>query len=383
MNRPLLRFFGPGIAVLAASLSLSCGGASDLPPGFFLDGEAAPILRFLGDLESLEGTPLARLAATVRRRLGECERIRGQAGEGDLRSLAEALQCAGRGSPSPFPSLAGEAQVVWSLEIAPRRHLIGQGRRDDDGAVTLAAELPALSREDALSLLLPSADEPGPTLLSRRGALVQGRFKADRGLDLARYFSDDEQVVGLFQLKSQILAGLLLEGSWELALYEPAEGELMPPLALAVDFTRKSAAETAWNAYLREVEKQWGFVAVPFSLGRYEAACLPDVRVLPELAPCYAFAEEALVLGWNRMSLEKALGGEPSEELADRSRLVVELGALPRADSRLTAALRERLGAAGEKPSPIEYPWNRLVLSGRRQGDRYLVEGRLETEKRR
>lgn len=382
MKRPRLRSFRPGIVGIAAGLAFACGDTPDLPPGFFLDGEAAPIVRFLGDLEALDGTPLAKLAGSARRRLDGCDRVRGQTAERDLESLAESLRCAEDGDPAPAIWEAGDAppQVVWSLETRTGRHLVGGARFADDGTVTFSAELPVLPPEDPLSLLMPSAEEPGPTRLSPDGALIQGRFKADQGLDLARLVPDDEQVEGLFQLKSQVLAGLLLEGSWELALYEPAEGELMPPLALAVDFTHRKAAEAAWQTYVREVERVWGFVAAPFALDRYEGACLTEVRVLPELAPCYLFTDDALVLGWNRESLEKALGGEPSAEHAGRSRLVVELGGLPRADTRLTASLRQRLGAADERPEPIAYPWRRLVLAGRRDGDRYRLEGRLEAE---
>lgn len=376
MNRPHLRSFRWGIVVLAAGVASSCGEASNLPPGFSLDGEGPPVLRFLGQLESLEGTPLAKRAGVLRRRLASCRRIQGHTE--DLRNLAAALDCADEGAASPIESSLGKGQVVWSLEIEAGHHLTGEARFGDDGSVTLSAEMPVLPRKDLLALLLPGADEPGPTLLSRRDALLQGRFKADQGLDPSRFLPEDEQVEGLFQLKSQILTDLLLEGSWELALYEPAEGDLMPPLALAVGFTQKKAAETAWNAYLREVEKAWGFVPVPLSLDRYDGACLNEIRVLPELAPCYLVTDGALVLGWNRESLQKAFGGEPSDELADHSRLVVELAALPGADSRLTASLRERLGVSEDSPTPVEYPWKRLVLAGRREGSRYLLEGRLE-----
>lgn len=382
MKRSLLLCFRPGIVGLAAGLFLSCGKASELPPGFSLDGEAAPLLRFLGELESLDGTPLAKLAGTTRRRLAGCARIQGRSADQDLRSLAGSLRCAEEGSPSPLASLRGDSQVVWSLETGTRRHLVGRAHLAEDGGVTLSAELPVLPSEDPLSLLMPSAEAPGPTRLSSRGALVQGRFKADQGLDLGRFMTDDEQVEGLFQLKSQILTSLLLEGSWELALYEPADGEMMPPLALAVDVAHRQAAEAAVKAYVSEVEKAWGFVATPLALDRYQGACLTDVKVLPELAPCYLMTEDALVLGWNRESLEKALAGEPSAELADQSRLVVELGALPRADALLTASLHERLGIGEDSTSPVGYPWKRLTLAGRRDGERYRIEGRLEPGER-
>ena len=363
------------LVLLLFGLLLNCSRAPELPTGLVLSGEAAPLLRFLEQLASLEGTPLAELAQSTRQRLEGCRHVRGT-GE-DLHGLAASIECDNTPTTSVLEALREDAHLVWSLQLAEGRHLIGRGRLEDDSSASFSAELPRLPGEAPLALLLPSADAPGPTLLSREEALVQARLKADRGFDLSRLLPEEEQVKGLFQLKSRIFSGLVLEGSWEVVVYTPEEGELIPPMAAAIEFTRRSAAEKAWNDYLQEVENAWGFVPEPITLGPHAGACVNEVRVLPGLAPCYVLTERALVLGWNRAALDQALGGTPATELSDQSRLVVELEHLPQADALLTHSLRERLGAEAETTEPVAYPWRRLTLSGRREAGRYLIEGRL------
>lgn len=358
--------------------TMACDRGPEYPSGVFLAGDTRPFLAFLEQLESLEGTPLANLAQVTRERLQGCPQekqiFQGRTDSKTLRGLAESLKCSVDDLPIDRP--AG-SDIVWGIELAPRRHLVGQGSFDDDGTVTLTAALPDLPSGHPANLFLPSADAPGPTLLSRHGTLIHGRFKADHGLDLARLLPEDEQVEGLFQLKSRLFSGLALEGTWEIALYESQDDELIPPVVLAVEYSHRGAAEMAWNTYLRDIENAWGFVPTPITLEAGSGACLTEVKVLPGLAPCYVLTPRALVIAWHQAALERALNGEPSIELAEQSRLLVELDRLPESDVRLTAAIRHRLGETRQARPPLVYPWHRLTVAGHRRGGRYQLEAKL------
>ena len=101
----------------------------------------------------------------------------------------------------------------------------------------------------------------------------------------------------------------------------------------------------------------------PFVVGDAPGACLLDLTVLPELAPCYVATQRALVFGWNPASLRRALRATPPAALGEASSLHVELARFPEADSVLA-------GASGREPR--EYPWRALRADGRQENGRYV-----------
>jgi hypothetical protein len=118
-------------------------------------------------------------------------------------------------------------------------------------------------------------------------------------------------------------------------------------------------AEAAAARFLDELEAAWPMRRAPFALGGAAGACLPDLRLLPGLAPCYVATERALVVGWSEASLRKALDGS-APALPDAGGLVAELERLPAADARI-AAPELPLGAPA-------WPWRRLVAEPRHAG---------------
>jgi hypothetical protein len=117
-----------------------------------------------------------------------------------------------------------------------------------------------------------------------------------------------------------------------------------------------------------------------FTLGDARGACLLDLKLLPDLAPCYVATERALVAGWNPASLRLALGGEtpPPDGLAGPGALVLDLTRVEEAD----ALLRARLPAGSVLLPPQAWPWRRLSLSGARARDGIHLELRLAARQR-
>ena len=106
-------------------------------------------------------------------------------------------------------------------------------------------------------------------------------------------------------------------------------------------------AESALHALLDDVEDSWSVRHEPLSLAGTRGACLPELNLLPGLAPCALATERAIVLGWDAASLRHALGETPSAQpqTATAARAEIDLSRLHEADRRL-AALRPGDGAA-------------------------------------
>lgn len=365
------------------ALLVQCRPREKLPSGFFLAGDPGVFRAMLEEIQELRRTPAAATAGGIRESLEGCEgSFEALAPSGDPTALSESLRCLdGRPLRTELESVREGADLVAGLEIEGGNRLLARATRGTDTSWTVVVEVGDLPRDHPLRFLLPGSEAPGPTVLSVHDALLQGRFSADHGLDISRWIPEDEQVEALYRLNARIFSQLVLSGSWELAVYTPREGDLLAPIALAFDVENRAAAVAAWQEYLREVQRSWGFVPVPIAIEGREGACLNDLRVLPGLAPCYVFSDRALILGWNRATLERALRPEPGTELASESRLVVELSALPPADRTLTESLLALRGdpdrSDSSEGSASAFPWDRLTVAGRRIGSRYRLEARL------
>jgi hypothetical protein len=203
--------------------------------------------------------------------------------------------------------------------------------------------------------MLPGGAPPGPGLLSGRDALVHARLRPAGKLDLAALVPAGGQADRMFRLKSALFTGLVLDGTWELALYLPEPGQAAPPAALALGIAARDAAVDAMEAFLAELAATWPVRRSEFSVGAAAGACLLDLRILPDFAPCYVATPEALVVGYNPDSLRRALAPGGPAFAADGG-LVVELARLAEADARL----------AGRPAAPAAAPpWQRLRAAGR------------------
>ena len=358
---------------LAAAFLVACGDADPQapsePPGLLMVGRTPDLARLLDRLASLEGTPLARSALELAERLPGCGLIEARAADGRLATLKENVTCARpRSALSRLHQELGSASVAFA---APERDgLRVRGRISFDSLDHAEVELtiPNALARGAAGLLLPGSEPPGPGVLSGTDTLLHARLRPEDGLDLSALIPDDGQGDRMFRLKSRLFAGAVLDGTWEAAIYLPTPGSTMPRAALALGTRARAPAAAAADEFITQLEETWTIRRAPFELPGARGACLPELRILPDFAPCYVATSDALVVGWNPDSVAKALDGAVGA-LGSRGGVLVELARFPEADERLARAA----GVPREVLAPG--PWGRLRAVGRRGDD--SVELRL------
>lgn len=373
----------PPLALLVLALWLAACGSqppdADWPAGALLSARREALLGALDRLMQLEGTPLAHAARELADALPDCPELEARAPDG-VAGLRDALRCAGSGE-----DLAGlrryrdEADLALALPVAegPRVLLTS---RERGGRTQLEIRWPSSAAGAMAAGLLPGEAAAGPPVLATRDRVLHARVRSD-GQGLASLAPRDSQADDLFRLRSQLLSKALLDGSWELAIYPPAPGEAMPRVAAALGVRAEAAARVAADRFLDDVESTWPLRRQSRVFDGREGACLPDLNLLPQLAPCLVTTEGALVLGWNAGSLQHALergaGGADasSAPVADAApgRLEIDFSRLREADRSLAA-----LHGDGALREVTRWPWRRLLARGRRSGDFIALHVELE-----
>lgn len=363
-RRAAARALGALCAALATGLmSLACAPpppADARPPGALLSANAAALAGLLDALALLEGTPLARRAAELRARLPACAELEAAAPDGDAGTLFASLRCAdARGPLAALHAERGTHDLAFALPGEPGKRASGHAELDG-AAADVALRWPAL--EGPLAELLPGDEPAGPDRLAVAERVAHGRARSAGPLDLAALVPRGSQGDRLFRLRDGWLAAALLDGSVELGLYAPEPGAAMPRTAAALGVRQPEAARAAMERFLDEIAAAWSLRRTPFAVGASQGACLPDLQLVPELAPCYALADDALVLGWNASSLRHALASSaPAASEADPpARFDVDLAGLRAVDLQLAS----REGHAG---APLRWPWRRIRGSAQRQ----------------
>jgi len=350
------------VPVLALFLvAASCTRASaPLPPGLLVRGRAADASTLLGTLAGWSGTPLANAAGAARATLGRCPDRFSLRQEGNAPA---SLDCADDPALSALPE--GHALAFALPEAGPGR-LVGWV---DLGSSTVAeGTLDDPDTSGAWGLVLPSEDGPGPLRLSDEGELFHARDRASRLSGLSDLVASGGQGDSMFGLRSDLFAGAILDGTWEFAIYLPAEDGKLPRAALSVGVRDEEVARRAFHAWLEKVQRTWN-IKLTTGIPGLEG-CFQDYNTLPDLAPCAAIADHAITVGWNRASLDHALAhpaGTPVEGALAR----LEMARLPEADRLLSLAF-----APDEAPPRIPYPWSRVQLQARQVEDSLRV--RLE-----
>jgi len=368
------------VALAACALLAACSPErppdAGLPPGALFVARRAALERLLATAQQLEGTPLARAAHALAQRLPGCEWIEARAAS--RAELAGALACGNPGGPlAPLYRASRERDIALVLPLASGARWVARASVAADGSLAATLELPGDALAGAAAFLLPGDAPAGPSVLSASEQLAHARVRAGARLDLASLVSDDGQASRLFQLKSELFSGLVLDDTWEAALYLPEPGRGSPRAALALGVREQTAAVSAIEDFLENVRASWFVHRSVFNVGDAHGACLLDLNLLPELAPCYVATERALVIGWNAASVRKALDGATDERSAAGARagpgaLVLDLARLEAADAQLRA-----LAPPGVSLLPQQiYPWRKLELRGERVGGG--VELRLE-----
>lgn len=349
---------------LAAAFLVACGDAEPVapaePPGLLMVARTPDLTRLLDRLASLEGTPLAHGALDLAERLPRCGLVEARAADARLETLQESLACA-----PPRSALARLHQDLGSASIAfvtPERdglRVRGLIRFDALDHAEIELKIPNALARGAAAMLLPGSEPPGPGVLSGTETLLHARLRPEGGLDLSSLVPDDSQGDRMFRLKSRLFAGAVLDGTWEAAVYLPTPGSTMPRATLALGTRAQGPAAAAADEFITQLEETWSIRRAPFTLAGAPGACLPELRILPDFAPCYVATSNALVVGWNPESVAKALDGGVGA-LGSGGGMLVELARFPDADERMARAA----GVPREALAP--YPWERLRAVGHR-----------------
>jgi len=349
--------------VIAALCAASCGGdearGPTEPPGLLVVARAPDLARLLDLLASLEGTPLAREARDLAEALPACGLVEARSNDASLAGLERSLTCApARSELSALHRQLGSAALAFVLPERDGARVRGRVRFDTLDHAEIELDIPNDLARGAAGLLLPGESVPGPSVLSGADTLLHARVRPVAGLDLASFVPEGSQGDQMFRLKSRLFAGAVLDGTWEAAIYLPDEDATMPHAAIALGVRAQSAASAAADEFLSQIEETWSIQRVPYQAAGASGACLPELRILPEFAPCYVTTGEALVVGWNPASVSKALDGRVGK-LGSAGGLVVELSRFPEADLRMA-------NGAGIPPEALAPgPWGRLRAFGR------------------
>jgi hypothetical protein len=351
-------------ALLALALGvLACGRepAQDWPPGALLVGRAPALRAFVAELARLEGTRVAREALAFAEALPDCEWVEAQAEPASLAALRAGLRCADAAGPlAAVHRDRGARDLAFAWPLGEGR-AVGSADLSAAGGLELEVELPGEAFHGPRALLRPGDAAPGPPVLGGADALVHARLRPEGGIDLPALLARGGQADQLFALRSELFGAAVLDGTWELALYLPGPDERVPRAALALGTRHRKLSDAAAARFLDEIEAAWPVRRAPFALGAAAGSCLPELRLLPGLAPCYVATERALVVGWNAASLRKALDGSATS-LPASGGLVAELARLPAADARIAAP-----GLPAGAPA---FPWARLVAEPLHAGAR-------------
>ncbi|MFQ5418486.1 MAG: hypothetical protein ACE5FL_15775, partial [Myxococcota bacterium] len=332
----------------------------------------------LSQLQRLEDTPLAKRATAIAEGLPSCAWVEAQRSEGPPLDVLSQLRC--RGATSALQGLERERadrDLVFALPGQGQERTRGTLAIDPSGTVDIDLLLPRSAFSGVRALMLPGGEPPGPPVLSHRDELVHARLRPQGGLDLAALVPDGGQADRMFQLKSRLFSGTVLDGAWEAAVYLPESGRAMPRAALAAGFRAARPAAAAMDRFVSELEATWPVRRSPFTVGAAEGACLLELNLLPDLAPCYVVTEHALVIGWNPASVRAALDAEDpgsAEAPHPMGGLTVDLARVPEADARFA-----QLAAPGTAPPPSRsLPWKQLTAEGATDGERVHVHVQLD-----
>jgi hypothetical protein len=349
------------LALACAACSNPAGTAPAEPAGAALVARRAPLAALLGGLARLEGTPLGRRARSLSAALPDCAELEAAAPAGDARALLDAPRCGSDAAPlAALRAARGDADLAFVWPLAPGLALRGTLRVRPTGDVEAALELPRAAARGARGLLVPGETAAGPAALSAEEQLLHARVRPAGGLDLAALVPPGGQGDRLFRLRSELFRGLVLDGTWEAALYLPGPGESVLRAAVAVGFTQREAAVAAAEAFVEELSRTWPVRRSFFAHAGAQGACLLDLSILPGFAPCYVATARALVLGYNPASVRRALDGAPPAAAGEAGALFVDLARFAEADARLGAAAPSLAG---------ELPWRELRAEGRAEGE--------------
>ncbi len=353
--------------LLAMAWALLVGCTQDdplasLPEGFWVVGSARALAPTFEAARAWSGTNLAAAALPLATATAACPDtvlIGGATLEGGLKVVCEVPD-----TVAVLGKLAEGHAGAFVLPGPPGAR--GSGTLDvaENGSLSVQADLPFPASGSAWDLVLPAGEPPGPNVLPVEGALVHAHVRQHRVADVASLVGGSGEGGDVFMMQADLFAATVLSGSWEFAMWPAGEGGAVPQAALSIGVRSEEVAARAAAEYVSSLSARWPLAAQPQEVGGLPATCLGGLKLLPELAPCWAPARGSLVVGWNAASLGRALA--PSSSSSEASGVVVDFKSFSAVDSALT----QTFAPAGTSPPDDSYPWGRVHLSGARRDDR-------------
>ncbi len=402
------RALGVASCILACCWLGACRPAPDEDPRLrerVVSARSRALVPLLERVGSLDGTRLGGLSRRLLERTAECEELVaiGPAAQPapDREATSEAI------SPAPLGPLArlecaDEAPASDSLAAFARARrgdadglvlwpLAGDGRLeirvqiDERGGLELAGQIVPPSEAGGWSLLVPGRTAAAEPVMAARPTLVHARVRPADGLRLAEQFERGSQADRLFALRSRLLEGALLAGTWEFALTEPLPGSTLPLAVLALHHRVEGGIREAASEIATRLETIWPIARSPRAFGLADGsaargACFLDLPLLPELAPCWLVTPDALLIGYRAEAIEAVLAapavsadGELDASPGD-AQLVVQLDRFRRVDAEQVAS--DDATAVEAHPGDL---FSQLTLHWHSDGvGRIALRGRLE-----
>lgn len=369
---------------LALVAGLSCASPPEdpleaMPAGTTVLGDTGVARDLLHLLAAFPKSRAARWASDTAAVLDSCDAEFAAHGT-DLSALGSGVACSDVDDTlAPLVSWRGDHALAMSHTSESLGRISARLDRLADG-FQLEGTVPAELPKGIASLLAPASEPAGTGVLATDGTLLHARLRARGGIDLVSLIPQGAQLDRMMKLRSRLFEGAVLDGTWEVAIYTPEQGQMMMPLALALGIQHKGAAVEAVGTFIDELVAEWPIHDTVHVEAGHEGACLMDLNVLPELAPCYVATDDALVLGWNPQSLSLALA--PGSEVWSRPRdgAVLHADRLAVADSHLVSRMRYDdtvVEPTEEAPAgpPLVYPADEIELELWRdeQATRFLL----------
>lgn len=373
------------LACLPLFALVACHASQDAvdvawPAGGIVSADTASLRRLLTALSKHGDTPLATSSRTLLANLPACPHVEAVAADGGFDGLTKPLHCSTlETSLADFRQWRGDHSlaVAWPIGDGPRLLIRATeskhpGATDSTSDWTFDLHWPVSKAPGVLGTLLPGRRNAGPPVFASDDDLMHVRVRSDEALDLADWAASGGQGDQLFRLRSDLFSGAILDGSWEMALYPPASGGKMPLAVAALGVTLESVAAGAFDRFLSEIESTWNLSRTPQRFGNASGACLYELRILPEFAPCAVTTRGAVLVGWNHASLAHALAAEPSAFAEDTGgQLEIDFERIEQTDATL-ALLGQHTRA-----EPVDWPWRHLRAHGSRDADGVKVTMQL------
>lgn len=258
------------------------------------------------------------------------------------------------------------AVVAFATPPSAAGQLAGRITALTTGGFHVEVRAPAPDSGSPLRLLVPADEGRATPLLSNKEAAFRVRMQTEDGIDIAAMIPPGSQGAELFGLKSALLSGAVLDGSWELGVYPPEAGAVMPRMVLGLG-VRALTADSALDSFMEQLRAQWSVRRAPITTPGWKGECVSGLKLMPDFEPCYLRKDDILVIGWNRSSAEHGAADEGRPAQSPNG-LSVDFAVLEKAD----AALAEGADSRWLVPA-IRYPLGRIDLALRRNGEHQLV----------